>query len=96
MPVAAERIDVSRVTRTTAATHAFHSQPSSAEPGANVLPAISRQIAAVVESDRRRRRGDALKPAQQGRLVAFHLNDQIVAGLAGDFKRFFDSASRRA
>jgi hypothetical protein len=61
-----------------------------------IFLAISRKIAAIVDLDRLCRRDDAFKAAQQALLVAFDLNNQVVAGLAGDLKRFFDSAWRRA
>ncbi len=57
---------------------------------------ISRQIAAIVTRDRNRRRGDVLAALQQARLVAFDLNDQLIAGCFGDLEGFFDSAWRRA
>ena len=45
--------------------------------------AISRQIAAVVDDDWSRRRGDVLAALRLARLIAFDLNDQFIAGLAG-------------
>ncbi len=61
-----------------------------------VFLAISRQIAAVVDGDWSRRRGDVLAALQQTRLISFDLNDQFFAGLACDLKGFFGSAWRRA
>ena len=61
-----------------------------------VFLAISRQIAAVVDGDWSRRRGDPLAALQQSRLISFDLNDQFIAGLAGDLEGFFGSAWRRA
>ncbi len=62
---------------------------------APILLAISRKIATVIYRHRRRRRDDLFQLTQQARLVVLDLNDQIVARLAGDLKRFFGSASRR-
>jgi hypothetical protein len=49
-----------------------------------------------VDGDWRRRRGDLLAALQQSRLISFDLNDQFIAGLAGDLEGFFGSAWRRA
>jgi hypothetical protein len=46
-------------------------------------------MAAVIGFDRRRRRDDAFEAAQQALLIALDLNDQVIAGLAGDLKGFF-------
>ncbi len=39
--------------------------------------------------------GDGLERGQQARLVGFDLGEPRVAGVAGDFKGFFDSGARR-
>ncbi len=62
--------------------------------------AISRQIAAVVDDDWSRRRGDVLAALRLARLIAFDLNDQFIAGLAGfereaDARRFLDEMRLR-
>ena len=61
-----------------------------------VFLAISRQIAAVVDGDWSRRRGDVRAALQQTRLISFDLNDQFIAGPACDLEGFFGSAWRRA
>jgi hypothetical protein len=61
-----------------------------------IFLAVSRKIAAVIDLNRRCRRHDAFEAAQQAFLIAFDLNDQVVAGLADDLKSFFGSAWRRA
>jgi hypothetical protein len=58
--------------------------------------AISRKIAVVVDLNRLCRCHEAFEAAQQAFLIAFDLNDQVIAGLAGDLKSFFGSAWRRA
>jgi hypothetical protein len=63
---------------------------------APVFLAAARQIAAVGRGDWRRRRGDVLALLQQSRLIALDLNDQLIAGLAGNLESFFDNAWRRA
>ncbi len=57
---------------------------------------ISCKSAAVIDRKRRCRRDEAFKAAQQALLIALDLNDQVIAGVAGDLKSFFDSAWRRA
>ncbi len=61
-----------------------------------VLLAISRQIAAGGRGDGSRLRGGVLAMLQQSWLIAFDLNDQLIAGLASDLEGFFGSAWRRA
>jgi hypothetical protein len=51
---------------------------------APVFLAISRQIAAVGRGDWSRRRGAIPAMLQQSWLIAFDLNDQLIASLAGD------------
>ena len=46
--------------------------------------------------DRRGCCGDVFEATQQARLVVLDLDDQVIAGLAGDFEGFFGSAWRRA
>lgn len=53
-----------------------------------IFLAISCEIAAVVNGDWSRRRSDVLAAMQQTRLIAFDLNDQVIAGLAGDLEVF--------
>jgi hypothetical protein len=63
---------------------------------AAVFLAISRAIATVVGGERRGCCGDVFEATQQARLVVLDLDDQVIAAVAGDLKRFFDSAWRRA
>ncbi len=61
-----------------------------------VFQAISRQIAAVVDGDWSRRRGNMLAVSQQSRLIGFDFNDQFIAGFAGDLECLFGIACCRA
>ena len=61
-----------------------------------VFLAVARQIAAVGRGDWRRRGGDVFALLQQSWLIALDLNDQLIAGLAGNLESFFDNAWRRA
>src|SRR5271166_7004864 len=63
---------------------------------AAVFLAISREIATVVDGDRRCCCGDVFEATQQARLVVLDLHDQVIAGVAGDLEGFFGSAWRRA
>jgi hypothetical protein len=63
---------------------------------APVFLAIAREIAAVVDGDWRGRCGDVFEAAQQARLIVLDLDDQVIAGVAGDLEGFFGSAWRRA
>ena len=63
---------------------------------APIFLTIAREIAAFSNIHRRRRRDDAFKAAEEALLIALDLNDQVIAGLSGDLKRFFDSAWRQA
>ena len=63
---------------------------------AAVFLAISREIATVVDGDRRCCCGDVFEATQQARLVVLDLDDQVIAGVAGDLEGFFGSAWRRA
>jgi hypothetical protein len=63
---------------------------------AAILLAISREIAVVVDRGQRGRCGDVFEATQQARLVVLDLDDQVIAGVAGDLEGFFDSAWRRA
>ena len=90
-----------RSTRTTAAISDAHSVSSSADRGevdrdAAVFLAISREIATVVDGDRRCCCGDVFEATQQARLVVLDLDDQVIVGVAGDLEGFFGSAWRRA
>jgi len=63
---------------------------------AAVFLAIARTMATVVDGDRRGCRGDVFEATQQARLVVLDLDDQGIAGVAGDLEGFFGSAWRRA
>jgi hypothetical protein len=63
---------------------------------ATVFLSISPEMAAVVDGDRCGRCGDVFEATQQARLVVLDLDDQVIAGVAGDFEGFFGSAWRRA
>lgn len=63
---------------------------------AAILLSIACECAAGVDSARLRRGNDAFKTAQEGLLVALDLDDQVIAGLAGNPECFFGSAWRRA
>ena len=63
---------------------------------AAVFLAISREIATVVDGDRRCCCGDVFEATQQARLVVLDLDDQVIVGVAGDLEGFFGSAWRRA
>jgi hypothetical protein len=63
---------------------------------AAVFLAISREIAAVIDGERRGCCGDVFEATQQARLVVLDLDDQVIAGVAGDLEGFFGSAWRRA
>ena len=60
--------------------------------GTSIFLAISRNIAALHNIDRRSRRAHGFEAAQQALLVALDLKDRVIAGLAGDLKGFFDGA----
>jgi hypothetical protein len=53
---------------------------------ASVFLAIAREIATVVGGDRRCCCGDVFEATQQARLVVLDLDDQVIAGVAGDFE----------
>jgi hypothetical protein len=59
------------------------------------LTAVALAVDRFEALDRRLVGDDVLERGQQARLVGLDLGEQRVAGVAGEFKGFFDSAARR-
>jgi hypothetical protein len=62
---------------------------------AGLVAAVAPRIDAAEALGRGLGRGDGLERGQQARLVGLDLGEQRVAGVAGEFKGFFDSGARR-